>query len=638
MQIQNGSPNPYGISFHEDKVNFSLYASCAKLLEIHFYKDNQFITSYKLDPELNKTGHIWHCSFEAKDVIHLEYLYLLDNKHYVLDPYAKFLNTSHIWGQGAKVEHTKAVVKKEAVFDWDNVKAPNHKLNELIIYEMHTRSFTKKSSVKFPGTFLGIIEKIPHLKKLGINAIELMPIHEFNECEVPFKGLYNYWGYNPIAYFCLMGRYATQTGHALEEFKTLVKQLHKNNISIIIDVVYNHTGEGGKNGPLYNLKALDPHYYIVDKQGHYIDYTGCGNTLDANRSPSMNLILESLKFLAIECHVDGFRFDLGSTFYRDADGYVPHPRIIDVIKQDPILSHKILISEAWDARGLYQVGKFPKPFADWNGAYRDKVRAFLKNDLNAKGSFADALSGTSSLYFEKSPSYSINFITAHDGFTLADLFSYNEKHNLKNKENNKDGANHNISFNFGIEGPTEDPVILKTRHSLIKLSFAILFLSLGTPMMLMGDEYGHTRDGNNNAWCQDNDLNYFQWDLVSDEMNNYIHNLISLRQKIKRLTQDEFYAKNQISWHGPDFKHIDWQAHDGFLSYLLNDTYLVMFNASATNKTLAIPEGIWHCLLDSENLIHPEQEILDVTHCIISAYSCVVLAKGPVDKQTQEKL
>lgn len=638
MQIYCGSPNSYGISFYEDKVNFSLYTSSVQKLEIHFYKNNQFIASYQFDPEVNKTGHIWHCAFNADEVMNLEYLYLLDNKNYVLDPYAKFLNTSHIWGSGAKVKQTKAVIKKDPVFDWENIKAPSHKLNELIIYEMHTRSFTKKSSVQFPGTFLGIIEKIPHLKKLGINAIELMPIHEFNECEVSFEGLYNYWGYSPLAYFALMGRYATEKGKALEEFKTLVKQLHKHDISIIIDVVYNHTAEGGKQGPLYNLKALDPHYYILDKDGHYIDYTGCGNTLDANRSPALNLILESLKFLAIECRVDGFRFDLGSTFYRDAHGYIANPRIIDAIKQDPILSNKILISEAWDAAGLYQVGKFPKPFADWNGAYRDKVRAFLKNDPSSKGAFADALSGTCSLYFEKSPAYSINFITAHDGFTLSDLFSYNQKHNLNNKENNKDGANHNISYNCGVEGPTDDPSILKKRHSLMKLSFAILLLSLGTPMILMGDEYGHTRYGNNNSWCQDNDLNYFQWHLVSDEANDYIHNLILLRQKIDRLTRDEFYAKKEISWHGQDYKHINWQADDGFLSYLLNNTYLVMFNASCVSKTVVIPEGLWYCLLDSEHLIHAEKKLLDVTHYVIAPYSAVVLAKGPLDKQIQDTL
>jgi isoamylase len=638
MQLQSGTPAPYGLSFHDGKVNFSLYAPHAKFLELHFYEHEKIKMTVIFDPEINKTGHIWHGMLEAHDIMNLDYLFFVDNKHYVFDPYAKFLNTSNIWGEGAKPIKTKAQIKQHDFFDWENVKAPKHKLNELIIYEMHTRSFTKKSSVKFPGTFLGIIEKIPHLKKLGINAVELMPIFEFNECEVPFEGLCNYWGYSPISYFALMGRYAANKGCVLEEFKTLVKQLHQNDISVIIDVVYNHTGEGSKTGPLYNLKALDPHYYIVDKHLNFIDYSGCGNTLDANRFPSLHLIMESLRFLAIDCHVDGFRFDLGSTFYRDAHGYLPHPRIIDAIKQDPVLSQKILISEAWDAAGLYQVGKFPKPFADWNGAYRDKVRSFLKGDQHSKGAFADALSGTCSLYFEKSPAYSINFITAHDGFTLHDLFSYNSKHNLANKEDNRDGANHNISYNFGCEGPSDDPNITKARYNLIKLSFAILFLSLGTPMMLMGDEYGHTRGGNNNAWCQDNDLNYFLWDQVSDEMLNYIQSLASLRKKIKRLSEDAFFSKKEISWHGQDYKHIAWDTHDGFLSYILNDEYLVMFNASSSNKMLSIPEGHWKCLLDSNFMLNHGENILDVTHFVIHPHSCIVLEKASVDKQHREKL
>lgn len=638
MKIESGLASPYGISFINEKVNFSIYAPLVKELEIHFFKNNQLKKSILFDQDLNKTGHIWHIMLEGSDVLNLEYLYFLDKKHYVLDPWAKFLNTSNIWGKGAKVFETKAIVKNEDFFDWENSKNPKHILNDLIIYEMHTRSFTKKASVKFPGTFLGIIEKIPHLKKLGINAIELMPIHEFNECELPFKELYNYWGYSPISYFALMGRYGALEGQVLNEFKTLVKELHKHDIAIIIDVVYNHTAEGGKNGPTYNLKALDPMYYIVDNNKDFIDYTGCGNTINANHFPSLDLIIESLKFLAINCRVDGFRFDLGSTFYRDAHGYVPHPKIIEILQQDPVLSQKILISEAWDAAGLYQVGKFPKPFADWNGAYRDKVRAFLKQDPHTKGAFADALSGTCSLYFEKSPSYSINFITAHDGFTLYDLFSYNNKHNLANKENNKDGANHNISYNFGCEGPTENKAILETRKKLIKLSFAILFLSLGTPMILMGDEYAHSRHGNNNAWCQDNDLNYFQWDNLSEESINYIHALIQIRRKIKRFNIDAFYSKTEISWHGQDFNHIDWNANDGFLSYLLNNTYLIIFNVSNIDKTMTIPQGTWSCLFDSNDLSNNESDCLNGTHFIIKPYTCVILEKGSIDNLDQEKL
>lgn len=627
MQIQPGLPAPYGLSFENNNVNFSLYAPFARFVEIHFFEKNQLKFTIPLDPNRNKTGFIWHCSCPLGNLEELEYLYFIDNKHYVLDPYAKFLNTSNRWGDGAKPIKTKAIIKQESHFEWDNVLAPKHKLNELVIYEMHTRSFTQHADVNNPGTFLGIIEKIPHLKALGINAIELMPIHEFNECEVPFEGLYNYWGYSPISYFCLMGRYAAHKGHVLNEFKTLVKELHKENISVIIDVVYNHTAEGPSNGPIYNLKILDPHYYIIDQHHHFIDYTGCGNTLDANRFPSLHLILESLKFLAVNCHVDGFRFDLGSTFYRDSHGFNPHSRIIEAISQDPILSQKLLISEAWDAAGLYQVGKFPKPFADWNGAYRDKVRSFLKNDPHSKGGFADAISGTCSLYFEKGPSYSINFITAHDGFSLHDLFSYNHKHNLANKEDNRDGSNHNLSYNFGIEGQTTDLDIINTRQKLIKLSFAILFFSLGTPMILMGDEYGHTRLGNNNAWCQDNDLNYFQWNKVTPLQVRYINHLIALRKKINRLSEDRFFSKQEISWHGLNFDQVAWDSNDGFLSYLIENTYLILINVSSQSRSHVIPDGKWLQLFDSSGEILDEGIAIDATHFVIKDHSCALLEK-----------
>jgi isoamylase len=511
-----------------------------------------------------------------------------------------------------------------SLFDWENIRGPNYEMKDLIIYEMHIRSFTFKANVKHPGTFLGLLEKIPYLKALGINTIELMPIHEFNECEVPFEGLYNYWGYSPLAYFAFMQRYGSQKGSVLDEFKTLVKALHAEKIAIIIDVVYNHTAEGGKGGPHYHFKDLDPRYYIRNSHGDLVDYSGCGNTLDANHFPSHDLILDSLRYLAIDCHVDGFRFDLASTFYRDSHGTISHPRIMTSILQDPVLSKTLLIAEAWDARGLYQVGKFPKPFADWNGAYRDKVRAFIKKTPHSKGAFADAISGTASLYFDKTPDLSINFITAHDGFTLHDLMSYNHKHNMANHEHNRDGTNDNLSYNWGHEGPSDNPSILLTREKLQKAALAILFLSLGTPMMLMGDEYGHTRLGNNNAWCHDSDLNYFLWDKIDEEKILMINKLIKLRQRIKQLSSDKFFDKEDISWHGLKFNDPAWNKDDRFLSFHIHSGYMLIFNFAKDSRTLMIPEGQW---IEAFHSHKPPLEIphpIDTSHYLVEG-QCVIL-------------
>jgi glycogen debranching enzyme GlgX len=630
MNTKSGSPSPLGLSFEGDQVNFSLHVhegiSCTLLI---YDRKNNLKYTLPLNPQLNKTGSIWHISLDYASIKEMGYEYLINDKHKILDPYAKFLNTSTKWSEGAKPGHVKGLVLKPDPFDWEQTECPNQPLKDLIIYEMHVRSFTIEAKVKHPGTFLGIIEKIPHFKALGINAIELMPIHEFNECENPHAGLYNYWGYSPLAYFAFMQRYGSTPGNVLNEFKMLVKALHKEKIAIIIDVVYNHTAEGGKNGPHYHFKDLDPHYYLKDHHGEFVDYSGCGNTLDANHFPSYKMILDSLKYLAVDCHVDGFRFDLASTFYRSNHEVLSHPRIMESILDDPVLSKKILIAEAWDARGLYQVGKFPKPFADWNGAYRDKVRAFLKHDHHSKGAFADAVSGTHSLYGSKTPDLSINFITAHDGFTLHDLFSYNHKHNLANGENNRDGSDQNLSYNCGHEGPTTDPVILDKREKLQSASFAILLLSLGTPMLLMGDEYGHTREGNNNAYCQDNKLNYFLWDKVDNHQIEKIGRLIQIRHHIKRLCSDKFYDSKEISWHGLKYKNPAWDKDDGFLSFHIHDGFFIIFNLSSEKKTILIPEGSWHEIFHSQKN-HSETNLeLESSHFLVDELSVILLSKKP---------
>lgn len=624
--MRQGTAWPLGLTFIDSQANFSLYAPEAHKVELVFFQNNRKVLSIVFDPKLNKTGSIWHIALPVQDVENLEYLFLLDDIHWALDPYAKFLNTSNKWGSGAKPLETKAVCKKKTYFDWNHSISPSLPLKDLVIYEMHTRAFTIQSTSMYPGSFLSIIEKIPYLKSLGINTLELMPIHEFNECENKIKGLYNFWGYSPLSYFSLMKRFSAKAESVLEEFKTLVKALHEEGFMVIIDVVYNHTAEGGASGFHYNLKDLDKTYYLIDSHGKSIDYTGCGNTLNANHFPAMDLVLESMRYLAIECHVDGFRFDLASTFYRDKNGACNQSKIVEAIISDPVLSQKILVAEAWDAAGLYQVGHFPSPFADWNGAYRDKVRSFLRNDPHSKGAFADALSGTCSLYFNKTPDKSINFITAHDGFSLHDLFSYSHKHNLANGEHNKDGSDHNLSTNCGHEGITHDPLILEKRRKLMRASYAILFMSLGTPMLLMGDEYAHTKEGNNNTWCHDNHLNHFQWDKIDPLMVSYIHKLSSLRKEISRLTVPQFYSKTEISWHNSELDDPRWEAHDGFLALHIHHCAFFIFNMSDEKKRVKIPSGTFMLRIDSTKK-HQQDEKIHTPYVEIESQSVMILTK-----------
>lgn len=621
-----GFPYPLGLSFSQNMAQFALYAPQADSVSLIVYKHQKEFKQFDLDPELNKTGGVWHIALDETSVLGLEYSYLINQRTYILDPYARFLNTSSTWGQGCLPKEVKAVVKKPVIFDWQDTKMPKHTLIDLVIYEMHVRCFTINSDSLNAGTFLGVVDKIPYLKSLGVNALELMPVFEFNECEHKLSGLYNVWGYSPVSFFSLMNRYSKNADNCLEEFKTMVRELHKADIKVIIDVVYNHTAEGGSSGPCYNFKQIFPRFYIKDAIDGYVDYSGCGNTINANYWPVMNLIIDSLRFLAAECHVDGFRFDLASTFYRDEHGTCQSSKIMDAIIADPVLQDRLLIAEAWDASGLYQVGHTPLPFADWNGFYRDKVRAFMRIDPHSKGPFADAISGSCSLFYQKSPDRSINFITAHDGFTLMDLFSYNEKHNMANGELNKDGTNQNLSFNCGHEGPSDDDKINSLRSKLHRAAYAILFMSLGTPMILMGDEYGHTRKGNNNAWCHDNDLNHFDWSNLSPEMIRYIHKLIETRQKIPRLKKNQFYSKDEVTWHCSSLEDPKWDQCDGFLALHIHHEAFLIFNMSYEKKQVIVPKGTWIMQIDSANPFKNDGKILEGS-ALVESHSCVVLTK-----------
>ncbi len=456
-----------------------------------------------------------------------------------------------------------------------------------------------------------MIEKIPYLKNLNVNAIELMPIFEFDETHCkniePKTGLPlpNYWGYNPLHFFAPMRRYATKS--PIDEFKTLVRELHSAGIEVILDVVYNHTGEGKEKDYSVIFRGIDNSvYYLVDDEGRYLDYTGCGNTLNANHPAVLQFILDSLRYWVEEMHVDGFRFDLAATFNR-GKGPVSPSSILLAILSDPILSQVKLISESWDATGLYQVGSFSKwgPWSEWNDVYRDTVRRFLKGTKGQAGRFAKVLCGSEFLFSSsKTPFSSINYITAHDGFTLRDLVSYNEKHNEENGEFNRDGSNHNESYNCGIEGETNNPAITELRARQMRNFFLALFLSQGVPMLLMGDEYGHTRQGNNNAYVQDNALNWFLWDEL--EKNRKIHDFVSalihFRKTHPELRQSRFLTDADIQWHGEMPNLPNWNDESHLVAFTLKgDAPLyAAFNGSSHSVTVALPKGnTWRSVVNT---------------------------------------
>ncbi|RMD52954.1 MAG: glycogen debranching enzyme GlgX, partial [Nitrospirae bacterium] len=462
----------------------------------------------------------------------------------LVDPYTQALTDSHKWGDNenelihSEVENylkrASCVVVDD--FDWQGDKPLNIPLQNSIIYELHVRGYTvhTSSGVKHPGTFKGLIEKIPYLKSLGITAVELMPIAEFNENDNyfrnPFTGekLKNFWGYSTIAFFAPKASYASakKDGAQIREFKELVREFHKAGIEVILDVVFNHTAEGGEKGPVFSFKGLDNSiYYILSPEDkEYMNFSGCGNTINCNHPIVRNFIIDCLRYWVIEMHVDGFRFDLASILGRDRNGNIlSNPPIIERIAEDPILSKTKLIAEAWDAAGLYQVGSFyGSRWAEWNGKFRDDVRKFISGYPGTLSALATRFAGSADLYRDsgRRPYHSINFVTSHDGFTLYDLVSYNKKHNYANGEDNRDGMDENFSWNCGVEGETEDLNIMNLRWRQIKNYATILLLSQGVPMILAGDEFGRTQKGNNNAYCQDNEISWVNWELA--EKNNHL--------------------------------------------------------------------------------------------------------------------
>ncbi|MEM7715214.1 MAG: glycogen debranching protein GlgX [Cyanobacteria bacterium P01_A01_bin.68] len=608
FKLRCGKPFPFGATLIPGGVNFSIFSrhaiSCTLVLfEKHASKPMVEIPF----PKEFRIGNVYCMVVFDLDYENIEYGYRMDgpnnfpkghwfdNSKILLDPYAKIIGGRDIWGvkpDWNDVYQHRAKIAFED-FDWEDDCLLEIPPEDLIIYEMHVRSFTKhpSSAVKHPGTFAGIREKIPYLKELGINAVELMPIFEFDEFENSRRNLQtgemllNYWGYSTVGFFAPKAGYAAtgKFGMQTDELKALVKALHKNGIEVILDVVFNHTAEGNEQGNYISFRGIDNQtYYMLTPEGYYYNFSGCGNTLNCNNPIVRSMVVDCLRYWVSEYHIDGFRFDLASILGRDPWGApLSNPPLLESLAFDPILAKCKLIAEAWDAGGLYQVGSFPNygRWAEWNGKYRDSIREFLRGYGNVKD-MALRLQGSPDLYAAscRTPSTSINFITAHDGFTLADLVSYNHKHNEANGENNNDGENNNSSWNCGAEGWTENPSINNLRRRQIRNALAILMVSQGLPMLLMGDEIGRSKGGNNNTYCHDNELNWLDWALLKDnsDLFEFVKHCIAFRKAHPILRQHHFLNQDNngkgypdISWHGIRAWNPDFMDHSRTLAFML---------------------------------------------------------------------
>jgi len=655
---------PLGATVYPHGVNFCIYSKNATLIELLLFDhaDQPHPTkAITLHPKHNRTFHYWHVfipgiragqiyAYRVHGPFNPEQGHRFDPNKVLIDPYARAIVGNY--SRQAAIEMgdncaqaLKGVVVDRHNYNWEGDEPLKHPYNETIIYELHVGGFTKNPnsgvSPAKRGTYAGLIEKIPYLKELGITAVELLPIQEFDEQDVK-DGLVNYWGYSPIAFFAPHRAYSSRQDllGPLDEFRDMVKALHKAGIEVILDVVFNHTAEGNENGPTFCFRGLENSaYYILENNSpaYYANYTGCGNTFKANHHVVLRLILDCLCFWVAEMHVDGFRFDLASVLARGESGHpLDDPPVLWAIESDPILAGTKIIAEAWDAAGLYQVGSFiGDRFAEWNGPYRDDARQFAKSTPGVATHLAARIMGSPDIYpeLDREPNHSINFITCHDGFTMNDLVAYNEKHNEANLEDSQDGCNHNYSWNCGIEGDTDDPEINALRLQQIKNFYTILFFSQGTPMILMGDEVRRSQQGNNNGYCQDNQLSWFDWDQLDKQQDllRFVKGVISVFKtlnifrvekvlatvgpatpevishvsKIQRL---EATRQPHISWHGVKLWKPDWGENSHAVAFTLrypeHDEYLhIIFNAYWEPLTFELPRLLkgenWYRIVDT---------------------------------------
>lgn len=634
-----------GVHIHKTEIQFIVHSQANRLWLLLFDSAD----AEKPSREIEMTGGpVWQTTVSGLKPGAF-YLYRTDAipEQWLLDPYARAVHFPRVWGDCAGLQpgehirtgkHFPKGVVTEDTFDWRGDKRPNTPLEKTIIYEAHLRGFTRSEA---GGTYLDFIDKIPYLKSLGITAVEFLPLFEFNELEFFIEGtsrknLLNLWGYSTLAFFAPMSRYAAshEPGAAVTEFKMLVKALHAAGIEVILDVVFNHTAEGPFNGPVYNFRGLDEAtYYMINHDGSYPDWSGCGNTFNCNHPVARQFIIDCLKYWAQEMHVDGFRFDLATVLCRDADGkLLEHPPVIKAIETEPALKHVKLIAEAWDALGGYQVGNFPgKRFSDWNGRFRDDVRRFW-NECEATSSLATRLAGSSDLYQHNgnSPLKSINFITAHDGFTLADLVTYGSVHNKANGENNRDGEKQNNSINFGIEGPTENAHVCALRLKQQKNLLATLFLARGVPMLTAGDEFGRTQSGNNNAYCQDNKISWIDWSLLekNKDLFEFTRTLIALRKKNPDLCAGNFYTgQDDVTWLGPENLAINWQNDRALGMHIKGKgELLILINNEEVDLSFEFPAGCWNLALTTASAI--DTPAGSDSTCLVSAHSIFVFTRN----------
>ena len=605
--VTPGQSSPLGATVADGGVNFSLFSRSATSVELLFFdreNDTRPVRVVHLNSSINRTYHYWHVFVPGVELGQI-YGYRVegpfdpargmrfDRTKVLLDPYGRGVvvpkNYSRRAAEGEgdnAATAMKSVVVDPHRYDWEGDVPLSLPASRTIIYEMHVRGFTRNPNSgvaeKTRGTYAGLIEKIPYLQQLGITAVELLPVFQFDPQDCP-PGRLNYWGYAPVSFFAPHQMYSSRKDPLgpVDEFRDMVKALHRAGIEVILDVVFNHTAEGSHEGPTLSFRGLENGaYYILEPdRSRYANYSGCGNTLNANHPIVRRMIIDSLRYWVEEMHVDGFRFDLASILARDASGHVmPHPPVLWDIESDPVLASTKLIAEAWDAAGLYQVGSFiGDSWKEWNGRFRDDVRSFFRGEDGTVARLADRLAGSPEMYGheEREAEQSVNFVTCHDGFTLNDLVSYDQKHNEANGEDNRDGMDDNRSWNCGVEGPTDDPAVEKLRNRQVKNFLTTTMLSLGVPMILMGDEVRHTQRGNNNAYCQDNEISWFDWTLVAKhaDLHRFVTLLIARRlqrnvaHERQRLSLNQLIQGASKTWHGAKLNQPDWSPWSHSLAF-----------------------------------------------------------------------
>ena len=645
-EVLPGQSYPLGATVFPKGVNFSLFSKNCTAVELLLFDDvNDARPSrvIRLDPQKNRTFYYWNVQVPGISAGQL-YGYRVygpnnpglgdrfDGTKVLLDPYTRAVAVGSNYSRQAAsrsgdncAQAMKSVVVDARGYNWGEDKPLRLPFANTVIYEMHVGGFTRHpSSGVAPekrGTFAGLVEKIPYLKSLGITAVEFLPIQQFDDQDAP-EPLKNYWGYNPVAFFAPHAAYASRHDPlgAVDEFRDMVKALHRAGIEVILDVVFNHTGEGDENGPTLSFRGLENRaYYILQpNRVYYANYSGCGNTLKTNHSIVRRMILDCLRYWVASMHVDGFRFDLASVLSRDEAGLLlSSPPILWDIESDPILASTKIIAEAWDAAGLYQVGSFVgHRWAEWNGPFRDDVRRFIKGDANSVAPLAQRITGSRDLYpqSDREPNRSINFVTCHDGFTLNDLVSYNSKHNQANRQNNLDGSNFNLSWNCGVEGPTQEAEIEALRLRQIKNLFTILFVSQGTTMILMGDELRRSQQGNNNAYAQDNELSWFKWDNLQThaDLLRFVRQMIEFTQNCAVFREERFWEpagpQARITWHGVRLGKPDLGDQSHSLAFTLHDPGCgsrlhVMLNAYWEALDFELPVLLageaWRCIVNT---------------------------------------